>query len=323
MALFIKKNGSLQQVAIGHEISKPEQQKNVSLDLASGDQIVTPDNGQVLTQVLIKKPVTLLASNIKKDVNIAGVVGSYEGDVNKNLNKSINDDSDLYDFICEVENIRFMSMYYDKNVQSITFTKSNVTCASNGCFQILNNLKYVYGNNTTLLAFQNLFYNCPSLELVDGVNIKCITADTFNNSTGLKRVNSNTDGIFNMTGTMQCVGLSNLPLMQHLLLPDMGFIQGSYRGHIEYIQNNVNLIDVYIGGDPYNIRSGTFNGCTSLTDITININRVLTLGNASILQNVGHAVTIHVPSNLISSYQSATNWSTLYNNGDITFVAIQ
>lgn len=79
MALFIKKNGSLQQVAIGHEVSKSEQQKSVSLDLASGDQVVTPDNGQVLTQVTIKKPDTLVAENIKNGISIGGVIGNYIG----------------------------------------------------------------------------------------------------------------------------------------------------------------------------------------------------------------------------------------------------
>lgn len=33
--------------------------------------------------------------------------------------------------------------------------------------------------------------------------------------------------------------------------------------------------------------------------------------------------TVYVPSALISSYQTATNWSTYYNNGTVTFVAIE
>ena len=33
--------------------------------------------------------------------------------------------------------------------------------------------------------------------------------------------------------------------------------------------------------------------------------------------------TVYVPEDLISSYQTATNWSTLYNNGTVTFTKIE
>jgi len=57
---------------------KPEQTKTTALNMASGDQTITPDSGKALTQVTITKPDTLIAGNIKKDVNIGGVVGSLE-----------------------------------------------------------------------------------------------------------------------------------------------------------------------------------------------------------------------------------------------------
>lgn len=58
----------------------PESQtKTMDLDMASGDQVVKPDSGKVLSQVTVKKPSTFTAENIKKDVNIGGVVGTYAG----------------------------------------------------------------------------------------------------------------------------------------------------------------------------------------------------------------------------------------------------
>ena len=33
--------------------------------------------------------------------------------------------------------------------------------------------------------------------------------------------------------------------------------------------------------------------------------------------------TVYVPSDLISSYQTATNWKTLYDGGTVTFEAIE
>lgn len=54
------------------------QAKTVDLAMSTGNQTITPDSGKVLTSVTVNKPATLVESNIKKDVNIGGVVGSLE-----------------------------------------------------------------------------------------------------------------------------------------------------------------------------------------------------------------------------------------------------
>lgn len=59
--------------------STPTEEKTVNLSMASGNQVITPTSGKVLSKVTITKPSTMLATNIKKDVNIGGVVGTYEG----------------------------------------------------------------------------------------------------------------------------------------------------------------------------------------------------------------------------------------------------
>lgn len=58
--------------------AKPEQTKTVDLAMASGNQVVTPDSGKVLTQITINKPSTLVAGNIKSGVSIGGVTGTLE-----------------------------------------------------------------------------------------------------------------------------------------------------------------------------------------------------------------------------------------------------
>lgn len=57
---------------------KEEQEKTAALAMAAGNQSVTPDSGKVLSKVTITKPATLIAGNVKKDVNIGGVVGTLE-----------------------------------------------------------------------------------------------------------------------------------------------------------------------------------------------------------------------------------------------------
>lgn len=51
----------------------------ITLDLADGDQTVTAGDGQLIKSAVIQKPATLSPANIVKDVNIAGVVGTFEG----------------------------------------------------------------------------------------------------------------------------------------------------------------------------------------------------------------------------------------------------
>lgn len=60
------------------EEAKPEQEKTTDLSMLSGNQIISPDSGKVLSKVTITKPATLTPENIKKDTNIGGVVGTLE-----------------------------------------------------------------------------------------------------------------------------------------------------------------------------------------------------------------------------------------------------
>ena len=55
------------------------QEKTVDLSMASGNQVITPDDGYALSKVTVTKPDTLIPDNIKKDINIGGVVGLMSG----------------------------------------------------------------------------------------------------------------------------------------------------------------------------------------------------------------------------------------------------
>ena len=62
----------------GTLIVPAEQSKTVDLSMPSGNQVITPDSGKVLSKVTVTKPTTMIPENIKKDVNIGGVVGTLE-----------------------------------------------------------------------------------------------------------------------------------------------------------------------------------------------------------------------------------------------------
>jgi hypothetical protein len=55
---------------------KEEETKTVTPDFSSGNQVITPTSGKVLSQVTLTKPTDLLPENIAKDKNVCGVVGT-------------------------------------------------------------------------------------------------------------------------------------------------------------------------------------------------------------------------------------------------------
>ena len=61
-------------------VAKEEQTKTVNLDMASGNQVISPDTNKVLSQVTVTKPATLTATNIKQGVTIGGVTGTFTSD---------------------------------------------------------------------------------------------------------------------------------------------------------------------------------------------------------------------------------------------------
>lgn len=83
-------------------------------------------------------------------------------------------------------------------------------------------------------------------------------------------------------------------------------------------------------GSTAGITSNAFANCYALETLVLRKTAsVCTLANVSAFLNTpmrgynGLTGTVYVPSALISSYQTATNWSTLYNDGTVTFVAIE
>jgi hypothetical protein len=83
----IKENGTYRAIDFGGDgfykvdvqvASKFEEGRTVNLEMASGDQVITPSAVQrTMEKVTITKPLNLTPANIKKDINIGGVVGTY------------------------------------------------------------------------------------------------------------------------------------------------------------------------------------------------------------------------------------------------------
>lgn len=85
---------------------------------------------------------------------------------------------------------------------------------------------------------------------------------------------------------------------------------------------SLTAVDIGSSGE---IKANTFNGDTALNVLVLRENSVTALANINALNNTPFASgksggTLYVPQSLISSYQSASNWSTIlgYANNSIT-----
>ena len=101
-----------------------------------------------------------------------------------------------------------------------------------------------------------------------------------------------------------------------------GALNNSFRGCVDFLYLDVSF-------DSLNFANDNFNGCVKLKYLIFRSVTVHSLNSLSNFTNAGtqndnpsNVIYIYVPSSLISSYRTATNWSTLYNNGKVEFVAI-
>ena len=62
----------------GIPTGKPEEEKTVYLNMVNGNQVITPTDGKVMSKVTVKKPSTLIRSNIRENVSIGGIRGILE-----------------------------------------------------------------------------------------------------------------------------------------------------------------------------------------------------------------------------------------------------
>jgi hypothetical protein len=88
LAITATENGSYRAVDRGadgfYEVnvqvaSKLAESRTVDLSMRSGNQVINPSGtNRTMDSVTVRKPISLIPENIKKNINIAGVVGTYE-----------------------------------------------------------------------------------------------------------------------------------------------------------------------------------------------------------------------------------------------------
>lgn len=168
-----------------------------------------------------------------------------------------------------------------------SYGNSAVTSIPGYAFFVCNSLTTVNFPEVTSMG-NFAFQSCSNLTTASFPKLTSITANAFYNCTNL----TTTD--FSKVTSMENSVFQDCRSLTSISFPKLTSIGGS-----------------------------AFRGCSSLTSITLGNSNVATLSNTNAIPaSSSQHITIYVPSDLIASYQTATNWSTIYNNGYITFAAI-
>lgn len=166
-------------IIINTPVKKDEQTKTVELNMSTGNQVITPDPNKVLTEVTINKPNTFTESNIRADISIGGITGTFTSDADAVA-------SDI---------IEGKTAYVngEKIIGTIeTFTPSEVT--SNGTLQT--NGKYVNGDIVVNVPAPTLDGNATADNVLKG---KTFYSNSTTKQTGTMPNNGQEHGIINNT----------------------------------------------------------------------------------------------------------------------------
>lgn len=185
-------------------------------------------------------------------------------------------------------------------------------------------------NTSDLLGLTNIpshsFYNCASLTNVNLPNISTIGNYAFYGCSGLETVNipswtgtansNNNNYIFSRAGDIT---------KTIIVLPSLiNFGSRMFdRGHFKIIDIGKNAIGTIFADTFYNDSyiSSSIKG--NVVVETLILRRLDDVSPATTEDAINGLRTVYVPNDLIESYQTATNWSTRYNYGIVTFLPIE
>ena len=126
-------------------------------------------------------------------------------------------------------------------------------------------------------------------------------------------------GATSVNGTLQFSNCSNLTSVN---LPNLASINN------QVFQGCTSLEIIDLPKVTAMNRSGVFRNCYKLQTVILRHSSVVAINNDTFANTPlagynGLTGTVYVPDSLITSYQTATNWSTLYSNGTVSFVKIE
>lgn len=193
-----------------------------------------------------------------------------------------------------------------------------------------------YSNQEITYLRRYAFAHCTNLVRVNLPSALTVTDYAFGPCVSLIEVNLPKAQSFGVRAFDNCTALKTITLPSATNLGSVVFrtCTGLERAVFPVLAN---LPETFYGctslrfcelGAASQIAAKAFNSCTNFNTLVIRASSVCSLGNVNAFDGTcfaasGAGGTVYVPSALISEYQAATNWSTLYAAGTCNFVAIE
>ena len=289
---FLKSDGTWNFVGNGGSDPNLEV-KSVEPDFSDGDVLVEPSEGyDGLSSVTIEKDSDLVASNIKKDVEVFGITGTLEASGTYNVEFSY-PDGVLPDYA------------NDTNLVSIKIPKTVGTMTGN--FYECTSLKSAVFEAPSLITALPLdcFSECTSLERVElPNNLVSIDECAFYGCTSLTSVEFPSG--FTSIGDYAFQGCT---LLNSVSLPDTTTTLGA--GCFENI-----ALEQIVLPELVTYLADTFYGCASLSTVVCKAPQLVEAQTIDVFtetqfDSTGTGGTLYVPQALISSYQADATWSAI------------
>lgn len=213
------------------------------------------------------------------------------------------------------------------SLTSITMP-NGVTTIDSSAFNGCSSLASVTFSNSLEIINSSAFAKCESLEITTlPSSLTSIGASAFTSCISI--INLSCDGVITALGNAAFNGGTGFTMrLKSVSFPNMDISSiGSAFGGATYGCKVLEFADL---GKTQSIAASAFSSCYALQTLILRrTNAICTLGNVSAFSDTpmrGYnslTGTVYVPSSLIATYKSANNWSTLFNNGTVSFIAIE
>ena len=220
--------------------------------------------------------------------------------------------------------------FYRNNEISWTSLPSGITTIGQSAFQQCTKLALTALPSGLTSIASSTFFSCPNLSissLPDSCTV--INSNAFYGCCGIQTISSN--AAITRLDANSFNGNSTYPMaLTSASFPNLTGINLTTAfgaASAAAACSNLSFVDL---GKVSTLSSIAFKYCISLTtmvlrrtDTNVNLQHSNVFDYTPMSGYNGLTGTVYVPSALISTYQTATNWSTLYNNGTVTFTAIE
>ena len=230
-------------IIINTPTKKDEQTKTVELNMSTGNQVITPDPNKVLTEVTINKPNTFIESNIKADISIGGIIGTFTSDADA-VASDIAEGKTAYVNGVKITGTNTNEVNYSTLLTSTYPNRYSITTNLTGVTASANNPETIEDGSEALLTFTaSDGYNLPN-----GVNLTNVTSYNWNKSTGALEISRPTGDV-----TIEIVG-EEIPSGFTVSVNNLKYRSDSIAAKIYDGQNNTGtLVATINAGDTVNV----------------------------------------------------------------------